>query len=38
MRRILDRAGATWRLDGYGVVETTIDVPEPQQFLLGAAS
>jgi protein lysine acetyltransferase len=37
MRRILERAGATWRLDGYGVVETTIGVPAPHLFLPDAA-
>jgi protein lysine acetyltransferase len=33
MRAILDRAGASWRSEGYGVVETVIDVPQPQHFL-----
>lgn len=33
MRAILDRAGATWRSTGYGIVETEIEVPAPADFL-----
>jgi protein lysine acetyltransferase len=33
MRAILNRAGAHWRSEGYGVVETEIDVPAPRDFL-----